>query len=437
VRANLVSPSSAHLSYAIRDIVKFGELVRQHGVEVTWENIGDPIAKGEKVAPWIRDIVHEVVDRDESWGYCSTEGFMVAREALAEHVNARAGARVTAADIIFFNGVADAVAKVYGFLSPHARVIGPSPAYSTHSSAESAHCALPHLTYDLDPNNGWLPDLTDLRRKIQTQPSIAGILIINPNNPTGAVYPVEVLEEIVALAREFNLFLVADEIYIHMVFPGANTVHLSEVATDVPAIVMRGISKELPWPGSRCGWIEVLNRSKDQNFSTYVDSLVAAKRLEVCSTSGPQLAVPRVFGDARYPGHLAARAEMYSKRAQEAYEALGAIPGLKLNPAQGAFYMTAIFEHGALNNNNRLPIANSELREIVERQCKGAAPDARFVYHLLASTGICVVPLTGFYTPNPGFRFTLLETDDAKRAWIFKTLAGAVRDYLESDRGTL
>jgi alanine-synthesizing transaminase len=435
MRANLVSPSSAHLQYAIRDIVKFGDLVRQHGVEVTWENIGDPIAKGEKVAPWIREIFHEVVDRDESWGYCPTEGFMEARQALAEHVNARTGVRVSAADIIFFNGVADAVAKVYGFLSPHARVIGPSPAYSTHSSAESAHCALPHLTYDLDPNNGWLPDLADLRRKIQTQPSIAGILIINPNNPTGAVYPVAVLEEIVALAREFNLFLVADEIYIHMVFPGQNTVHLSEVAQDVPAIVMRGVSKELPWPGSRCGWIEVLNRAHDQNFSAYVDSIVAAKRLEVCSTSGPQMAVPRIFGDPRYSGHLAERAAMFSRRGEEAYRVLSAVSGIKVNPALGAFYMTVIFEYGALNHNNRLPIANDELRDIVERQCKGAAPDARFVYHLLASTGICVVPLTGFYTPHPGFRFTLLEADETKRAWIFRTLADALREYLESDKG--
>jgi alanine-synthesizing transaminase len=434
MRANLVSPSSAHLSYAIRDIVKFGELVREHGVEITWENIGDPIAKGETVAPWIRDIVHDVVDIDDSWGYCPTEGFLEVREALAAHVNARAGARVSAADIVFFNGVADAVAKVYGFLSAHARVIGPSPAYSTHSSAESAHCALSHLTYDLDPDNGWMPDLADLRRKIQTQPSIAGILIINPNNPTGAVYPVEVLEQIVALAREFGLFLVADEIYIHMVFPGIDTAHLSEVATDVPAIVMRGISKELPWPGSRCGWIEVLNRSRDQNFSAYIDSVVAAKRLEVCSTSGPQLAIPRIFGDPRYPEHLAERARTYAARAREAYEAFRVVTGVKVNPAQGAFYMTALFEPGALNGDNRLTIDDQRLRETVEQQCKGAAPDARFVYHLLASTGICVVPLSGFCTPHPGFRFTLLETDDAKRAWIFRTMADALAEYVESNR---
>lgn len=432
MRANLVSPSSSQLSYAIREIVAFGELVQRHGVEVTWENIGDPIAKGERVAPWIRDIVHEVVELEDSWGYCPTEGFMEAREALAEHVNNRPGARVSAADIIFFNGVADAVSKVYGFLSAHARVIGPSPAYSTHSSAESAHSALSHITYDLDPENGWMPDLVDLRRKIQAYPSIAGILIINPNNPTGAVYPPELLEEIVALAREFGLFLIADEIYIHMVFPGVQTVHLSEVATDVPAIVMRGISKELPWPGSRCGWIEVLNREVDQNFSAYVDSVVAAKRLEVCSTSGPQLTVPRIFGDPRYAGHLEERARVFAARADEAYEALRDVPGLKVNRAQGAFYMTALFEHGALDGNNRLPIADAALRELVEQHCVGAAPDARFVYHLLASTGICVVPLTGFFTPRPGFRFTLLETDDAKRAWIFRMLAAAVSEYVAS-----
>ncbi len=434
MRANLVSPSSAHLSYAIRDIVKVGDLVRRFGVEVTWENIGDPIAKGETVAPWIREIVHEVVEQPDSWGYCPTEGFMEAREALAAHVNARPGARVTADDIIFFNGVADAVSKVYGFLNSYARVIGPSPAYSTHSSAESAHCAMPHITYNLDPDNGWMPDLADLRQKIETIPLIGGILLINPNNPTGAVYPQELLQEMVGLAREFGLFLVADEIYIHMVFPGVDTAHLSEVIGDVPAIVMRGISKELPWPGSRCGWIEVLNRSGDDNFSAYVDTLIAAKRLEVCSTSGPQLAVPRIFGDSRYPAHLTERARMYAARAEEAYSILSAVPGIKLNRAQGAFYMTALFEDGVLNGRNTLPIADPTLREIIERQSEGVAPDARFVYYLLASTGICVVPLSGFCCPHHGFRFTLLETDDAKREWTLRTLANSLEAYLESGR---
>ena len=101
---------------------------------------------------------------------------------------------------------------------------------------------------------------------------------------------------------------------------------------------------------------------------------------------------------------------------------------------QGAFYVTAMFEPGALGGNQRLPIENPVLSDIVERQCVTAAPDARFVYHLLAAKGICVVPLTGFYSPHAGFRFTLLETDNEKRRWIFKTLAEAVAEYLESDR---
>jgi alanine-synthesizing transaminase len=114
---------------------------------------------------------------------------------------------------------------------------------------------------------------------------------------------------------------------------------------------------------------------------------------------------------------------------------LGAVPGIKVHPAQGAFYMTALFEPGVLNGNQRLPIGDPHLREIVERQCKGAAPDWRFVYQLLGSKGICVVPLTGFYTPHPGFRFTLLETDDTKRAWMLRTLADALAEYLGSDKG--
>jgi alanine-synthesizing transaminase len=432
MRGNLVSPSSAHLSYAIRDIVKFGEQVRRHGVEITWENIGDPIAKGEKVAPWIREIVHEVVENVESWGYCPTEGFLEVREALAAHINARGGATATPDDIIFFNGVGDAVSKVYGFLNPEARVIGPTPAYSTHSSAESAHCACPHLMYDLVPENGWLPDMDDLARKVRDNPAINGILLINPNNPTGAVYPVELLQRIVDLAAKYNLFLVADEIYIHMIFPGANSAHLSEVVGDVPAIVMRGISKEIPWPGSRCGWIEVLNRDKDQNFSRYLDAVVAAKRLEVCSTSGPQLAIPRIFGDPRYSAHVVARADMFATRAAEAYEILRDVPGTSLVPPRGAFYMSLLFEDGVINGRQSLEIKDPILREMIEGLAANVAPDLRFVYYLLGATGICVVPLSGFCSSHPGFRFTVLETDDGKRRWTMNTLASALREYVAS-----
>ncbi|MBE3070319.1 MAG: pyridoxal phosphate-dependent aminotransferase [Planctomycetes bacterium] len=430
MRRNIVHKSAGSLTYAIREIVQVAHRFRDLGMDITYENIGDPVQKGETVVPWIREILHDVVDQDVAWAYCDTVGVGKTREFLAAEVNKRGGAQVTPDDIIFFNGIGDAVSKVYGFLRREARVIGPTPAYSTHSSAEAAHSGYEHLTYELDPYNGWMPDLDDLRLKVKYNDSIAGLLLINPDNPTGAVYPREVLEGMVAIAREFGLFVICDEIYTHIVYNGCQTLHTSEIIGDVCGIVMRGISKEVPWPGSRCGWIEVLNRGRDEVFNTYVNAIVAAKRLEVCSTTAPQMVIPRMMGDARYPGHLARRAAMFEGRAREAHAALQGIPGVHVNCPSGAFYMTVLFEEGALNPTQTLPIEDARIRGMVEQLVGGVPNDQRFVYYLMGSTGICVVPLTGFYCKRDGFRVTLLETDDEKRRWIFATLAQSLRKYL-------
>jgi aspartate/methionine/tyrosine aminotransferase len=432
MRRNIVHAGAGSLTYAIREIVQVAQRFEDLGLQITWENIGDPVQKGETIAPWIRQILHEVVDQDASWAYCDTAGVPETREFLAAQVNKRGGARVTPDDIIFFNGIGDAVAKVYGFLRREARVIGPTPAYSTHSSAEAAHSGYEHLTYELDPYNGWMPDLEDLRLKAKYNDAIAAILLVNPDNPTGAVYPREVLDGIVAIAREFGLFLICDEIYTHIVFNGNRTLHLSEVIGDVPGIVMRGISKEVPWPGSRCGWIEVLNRDRDPVFHTYVGSLVASKRLEVCSTTAPQLCIPRILGSERYPAHLRARATIFEARAREGCDALQGIPGVRVNRPSGAFYVTALFEEGALHGGQTLRIENPQVRAMAEGLVRGVTNDQRFVYYLMGATGICVVPLSGFYCRREGFRVTLLECDDRKRAWTFATLARALRDYLGS-----
>ena len=432
MRRNIVHSGAGSLTYAIREIVQVAYRFRDLGMPITWENIGDPVQKGETIAPWIRQILHELVDQDKSWAYCDTAGVPETRRFLSDEVNKRGGAKVTPDDIIFFNGIGDAVAKVYGFLRREARVIGPTPAYSTHSSAEAAHSGYEHLSYELDPYRKWMPDLEDLRLKVKYNPSIAAILLINPDNPTGAVYPRELLEGIVAIAREFNLFLVCDEIYAHIVYNGHRTLHLSEVIGDVCGLVMRGISKEFPWPGSRCGWIEVLNRDRDEMFNTYVNTLLASKRLEVCSTTAPQMAIPRVMGDPRYPDHLKHRAAIYEARAHEACQMLQGIPGVLVNCPSGAFYITILFEEGVLNNRQTLRIGNPAVREMAENLVKGVTNDQRFVYYLMGSAGICVVPLTGFCCKRDGFRVTLLECNDEKRRWTFNALASALREYLGS-----
>lgn len=432
MRRDIVHVGSGKLTYEIREIVAVAHELQKLGVEITWENIGDPIQKGEKVPQWIKDIVHDLVTEDVTYGYVATPGIQETREFLAEQVNARGGYKICANDILFFNGLGDAVAKIFGFLKREARVIGPSPAYSTHSSAEAAHSGYEHLTYELDPANGWMPDLADLENKVKYNDSIAGILLINPDNPTGAVYPREMLEAIVAIARRYDLFVICDEIYSHIVYNGAETCHLSEVIGDVPGMALRGISKEYPWPGSRCGWIEVFNQDRFPMFATYIKTIRDAKMLEVCSTSLPQFSIPRVMGDPRYPAHLEARAKTFEMRANEAAAALGSLKGISVTPARGAFYMTVLFDEGVLNGKQSLAIDNPEVRAYVEAKVQNVEVDKRFVYYLLGATGICVVPLTGFCCKKQGFRFTLLETNDEKRLWIWKTIASSIENYLAS-----
>jgi len=432
MRRNIVHEGAANLSYEIREIVLVAHEIQALGQPIIWENIGDPIQKGEETPKWIRDVVHELVDESRSWGYCDTAGVPEVREFLAAEVNARGGVQITRDDIMFFNGLGDAVAKVYGFLRREARVLGPSPAYSTHSSAEAAHSGYNHVTYELDPHRGWLPDVDDIRNKVKYNDSIAGILLLSPDNPTGAVYPRAVLEEIAEVARQHDLFVIADEIYAHIVYNGNPRMHTSEWIGDVPALAMRGISKEYPWPGARCGWLEVLNKNKDSNFARYVNSLLAAKRLEVSSTTLPQLSIPRVIGDSRYADHLKTREAMFDKRADEAVAAFEGCDAVIVNKPGGAFYMTVMFNDGTLNNHQTLPIENPKVKARIEELVQNVSPDKRFVYYLMGATGIVVVPLTGFQCRHEGFRITLLETDHNKRSYIFRTLRQAIDQYLQS-----
>lgn len=432
MRKNLLHPGSENLKYEIREIVEVAKKIEQLGTPITWENIGDPVAKGEIVPAWIKDSVKETIDLNASFGYSPTKGLDVARDYITKERNAEGGIQITSADILFFNGLGDAISTIYDHLHPNARVIGPNPAYPTHSSAESAHADAPALTYSLDPYNNWEPDLQELEQKITENEDITGILIINPDNPTGFVYSIETISKMVDLARKYHLFILSDEIYSNLAYKDSGMQKLAQVIGEVPAIAMRGISKEFPWPGARCGWIEFYNRDKDENFSKYAESLLNAKMLEVCSTTLPQAVLPKVMSDPRYYPYLEQRVGAYEKRSLRAVEVLSAIPSVVIHKAQGAFYMTAVFEEGRLTQTQELP-ASEQAKEIIAPFLKKASLDQRFVYFLLASTGICVVPLsTGFNSSHQGFRFTLLESDDEKFEKILTTLKNTIESYLAS-----
>src|SRR5512147_3156389 len=377
MRNNIVSLGADELKYEIREIVAVAKEFAKLGIEINWENIGDPVQKGEKLPGWIKDIIMGMMKEDLTYAYSPTKGLDATREYLAQKANKNGGVKITKEDIIFFNGLGDAISKIYGQLRKEYRVIGPSPAYSTHSSAEASHAGSEYLSYSLDPQNHWYPDVDDLRMKVKYNPSISGILLINPDNPTGAVYPKEVLEEIMAIAKEYDLFVVCDEIYINLTYNGTTAVPLADVIDGVCGISMKGISKELPWPGARCGWIEVYNADKDPVFAKYVKSIVDDKMLEVCSTTLPQRVIPAIMGDARYPGHIAARNAVYQKRSQLAYDLLKDVPGIVVNQTNGAFYLTVMFRENALTPNQKLDVSNAGARKKVEELVKDVALDKR------------------------------------------------------------
>ncbi len=410
-----IARGGSGLTYEIRNIVLIANKLKEYGVDIIWENIGDPVQKGEKIPAWMKDVLINILKEDSSYAYSPTKGVDETRKFLADRLNKRGKVQITPEDIIFFNGLGDAIARAYSSIQVDARMIMPEPTYSTHFMAEVLHASFPPNTYRMNPYSNWYPDMRELEQKVKSHKSIVGILVINPDNPTGFVYPVETLKQIVQIAQENDLFLVFDETYINIVYNGKKTMPLSDIVGDVPAISMKGISKELPWPGARCGWIEVYNAEKDPIFARFINTILQQKMSEVCSTTLPQMAIPRIMSHPEYQNYLDKRKQNYEKLSQIAYDILKDVPCLMVNKTNGAFYMTIVFNESALNNRQSLHIKKKEIREFVENLVKNTIEyDKRFVYYLLAATGICVVPLTSFFTPLLGFRMTLLDKDEAE-----------------------
>ena len=433
MRQQLLREGASELSYEIRGIVKKAEQLQQLGETIYWENIGDPIQKNAKVPQWMKDIIGELVQKDETYGYSHSKGLLATRQYLADKCNAQGGAQIKPEDITFFNGLGDAIQKIYQYLRPTARVIGPSPAYSTHSSAEAGHANHHPITYKLDPENNWYPDLEDLYNKVKYNPHIVGIMVINPDNPTGMVYPREILERIVAIAKEFDLFLVFDEIYMNIQYNGAKSCTLAEIVDHVPGISLKGISKEFPWPGSRCGWAEYYNRESQPEFKALCETIDNAKMIEVSSTRLPQRAIPLIMNHPNYAPFLKETNEHIGQKSQYLQKVFGDIPYIKFNQTNGAFYNSIIFKKGTLRPEQKLKIQRPEVQALLDSWMRPNMPnDQRFVYSLLAAKGVCVVPISSFASDLEGFRITLLEENSELMKETFQRIKEGIIEYCES-----
>jgi alanine-synthesizing transaminase len=433
MRQKLLRPGASALSYEIRDIVKKAEKLQELGHQVLWENIGDPIQKHREVPSWMKEIIIQMLGEDRTYGYSHSKGLIETRTFLAERTNSLGGVSITTEDICFFNGLGDAIGKMYQYLLPTARVIGPSPAYSTHSSAEAAHANAHPLTYRLDPDNNWYPDLEDLYQKVKYNESIVGILVINPDNPTGMVYPRHVLDRMVDIAREFNLFMIFDEIYEKIIYNEASTASMAEVIEDVPGIAMKGISKEFPWPGARCGWVEYYNRKSDVEFDRLCQTLDNAKMMEVSATTLPQRVIPKIMSDARYQVFLDENNRRIGERSSQMSDNFQDIPFIRFNQTNGAFYNTIIFQPNVLSRHQKLEIADPKVVALVNGWLTDDMPlDQQFVYYLLAAKQVVVVPISSFSSDLMGFRMTLLEEDSNDRLEIYKRIREGIIEYCTS-----
>ncbi len=425
MRKDLLHIWAKKLSYEIREIVEIAKKIEKiTKKEIIWENIWDPVAKWEEIWDWLKNIVKNACEENCVYGYSPTRWLDKTIDYLISK-----NSRLKKWDIIFFNGLWDAINKIYKSLAFDSRVIWPNPAYSTHSSAEAAHAGSDHITYRLNPFDNWNPDLEELENKVKYNPNIVWILVVNPDNPTGAVFKKEVLEKIIEIAKKYNLFVIFDEIYEKLVFEEKDRVLLSDIIWDVPGISMKWISKELPWPWARCWRIEVYNKDKDKNFSEYIDSILASKMLEVCSTTLPQYVIPEIYESEEFKKSLNSRIEKYQKRAKLAKEIFSKNNKIKVVEPKGAFYLSVIFNFDNLKTDINFDIDNQEIKRIIEEKIwDNNRFDMKFCYYLLAKSWICVVPLSSFNSSYDWFRMTLLEEDLDK----YKKILLTINDFINN-----
>lgn len=426
MRQNLLRANSELLRYPIREVVEIGKQLEKLGhFSMVWENIGDPVTAGESVPKWIKQIVTDVAASSSAFAYTDSRGDITARQYVLDNFSSEKVCTID--DILFFNGLGEAINKILNNLPKEARVLVPSPTYPSHATAEAMHAGCNFISYQLDPDNNWEPNLEEIENKVRYNEQIVAILVINPNNPTGSVYCRETLEKIVAIAQKYDCFLIFDEIYHHMTFNDVESTLLYEIIGDVPGISMKGISKDVPWPGSRCGWIEVYNSEKDENFQNYIKMLLLAKMLEVCSTTLPQKVLPTIYAHKEFQSLLDQRIHKYEERANEAYDYFSAIPHVRINKPRGVFYLVVELlnlPYSILESKNkaiRLTLDKLEKQTMQE--------DFQFSYELMGSKGICVVPLSGFGSHLNGFRMTLLQNDDAVFTQTLKQIGLAIAEY--------
>jgi alanine-synthesizing transaminase len=320
-----------NIDYAIREVTVPARELEKSGVKVVKLNIGDPNKWDFETPPHVRQALCRAVEECDN-GYTAEEGLPELRKALAERERAKNRIDVTADDVFITNGVSESILNIIAAsVDPGEEVLVPGPSYPSYIEYIKYFGGVP-VAYKTDEANDWQPDIDDIRKKITKKTK--ALVVINPNNPTGALYSKKVLKEMADVAGENGIFLMSDEIYDLMTFEGEHY-SPSTLAPDVPMILFNGFSKVDLLPGWRLGY-SVFRDTKGE-LEEIKEGFVKQLRLRLCANHPCQLAVLEALRGPQE--HWEITRQKLRIRGDFAYKRLNEIEGISTNRAKGAFYI--------------------------------------------------------------------------------------------------
>jgi alanine-synthesizing transaminase len=385
---NPITKSSklASVCYDIRGpVLDKARQMEDEGHKIIKLNIGNIAAFGleppdEIVQDMIRNLPHAA-------GYTDSKGLFAPRKSVVHYSQEKNIAGVTVDDVYLGNGASELITmSLNALLDNGDEILVPAPDYPLWTASVSLSGGRP-VHYLCDEGSGWLPDLDDIRRKIT--PNTRGIVVINPNNPTGSLYPTDLLQAIVEIARQHQLIVFADEIYDKTLYDGNIHTSLASLADDVLFVTFNGLSKNYRSCGYRAGWMIVSGDKR--HAGDYIEGLNMLSSMRLCANTPGQLAIQTALGGYQSIKDLVAPGGRLCRQRDLAYNLLSQIPGVSVVKPKAALYM--------------FPRLDPKIYPI--------ADDQQFAYELLAEEKVLIVQGTGFNWVNPDhFRLVFLPNSD-------------------------
>ena len=362
-----------NVCYDIRGpVLQEAKRLEEEGHQILKLNIGNP-------APWgfnaPEEIVQDVIyNLPSAQGYCDSKGLFAARKAIMQETQRKGVRGVGIDDIYIGNGVSELIVmSMQGLLNDTDEMLIPSPDYPLWTAAVSLAGGTP-VHYRCDEEKGWFPDIEDIRSKISDR--TRGIVVINPNNPTGSVYPVELLQQIIELAREHGLIIFADEIYDKIVYDEAEHTSIASLADDVLVCTFNGLSKTYRAAGFRSGWMSL--SGPKHTAKDYVEGLDMLANMRLCANVPAQNAIQTALGGYQSINELIVPGGRLRDQRDIAWKMLNEIPGVSCVKPEGAMYCFVKLDP------EMYPIHNDE----------------KFALDLLQQQKVLIVQGSGFNLPD-------------------------------------